>query len=172
MRCVGQHIVVSLWLISSIVYSQERFEAIPESIKTEYRIDFSRLFFSNRFQERLDYNRLQTMLTEIESFNGRLLHSPADILLALQLNDSIQVKLALHDAYLYLRYAVNTKDAASKNDDDALIAEVNSRTQALDQELRQIPDDTLSYYFHVVPQLEPYLFEITSSRRFIYSFNR
>jgi oligoendopeptidase F len=166
MRCVGQHIVVSLWLISSIVYSQERFEAIPESIKTEYRIDFSRLFFSNRFQERLDYNRLQTMLTEIESFNGRLLHSPADILLALQLNDSIQVKLALHDAYLYLRYAVNTKDAASKNDDDALIAEVNSRTQALDQELRQIPDDTLSYYFHVVPQLEPYLFEITSSRRF------
>ena len=57
------------------------------------------------------------------------MHSPEDLLLALELNDSIQVKLALHDAYLYLRYAVNTKDAASKDDDDALIAEVNSRTQ-------------------------------------------
>ena len=166
MRPVWQHVVVSLCLISSIAYSQERFEAIPENIKQEYRIDFSRLFFSNRSQERLDYRRLQSMLMEMESFKGRLGHSPEDLLLALELNDSIQVKLALHDAYLYLRYAVNTKDTASKDDDDALIAEVNSRTQVLDQELRQIPDDTLSHFLHTVPQLKSYLFEITSSRRF------
>ena len=166
MRSIWQRVVVSLCLISSIAHSQEHFEAIPESIKTSYRIDFSRLFFPDRTHERLHYKQLQSMLAEMESFKGRIVHSPKDLLVALELNDSIQARLALHDAYLYLRYAVNTKDAVSKGDDDALIAEVNSRTQVLDQELRQISDDTLLHFLHTVPQLKSYLFEITSSRRF------
>lgn len=92
MSPVWRHVVVSLCLISSIAYSQERFETIPEGIKKAYHIDFSRLFFSNRSQERLDYERLQSMLTEMESFEGRLVHSPDNLLLALKLNDSLQVK--------------------------------------------------------------------------------
>ena len=61
---------------------------------------------------------------------------------------------------------INTRDAASKDDDDALIAEVNSRTQVLDQELKRIPDDTLRFFLQAQPEIKPYLFEIISSRRY------
>jgi oligoendopeptidase F len=163
---VGVHVAVSLCLISESAHTQDRFEAIPESLKSAYRIDFSRLFFANRAEERLDYKRLQSILTELESFKGRLGHSPGDLLHALALNDTILRTLSIHDAYLYLRYAVDTRDAASKDDDDALIAEVNARSQVLGQELRQISDDTLRHFLQAQPELKPYLFAITASRRY------
>ncbi len=160
------YILISFFTISSISFSQENFEPIPKDKQALYHIDFERYFFSSPEREQSDRSILEKKLSELESLKDQISRSPEILLQALRLNDSISVLLAEHDAYLYLRYAVNTKDEKSNDDDITLISEVNSRTQFLGQKLMQISDDTLSMFIKENPELEPYRFEIESSRRF------
>jgi len=157
---------ISILFLSNSSYSQENFEPIPKDKQDLYHIDFARYFFSSPEREQSDRSILENKISELESLGGKISRSPEILLQALRINDNISVLLAMHDAYLYLRYAVNTKDEKSYEDDNALISEVNSRTQFLSRELMQISDDTLGMFITENPELEPYKFEIGSSRRF------
>jgi len=158
---------LALWCcaLAGLAQAQQPFEVFPPEAKAKYHIDFPRLFFATREEERADYKRLEAMLDQLDAFRGEVSKSPEDLLRALELNGQILTKQALHDAYLYVRYAVNTKDEASKRDDDALNAEVPGRTAAFDEALRALPGDRLANFARVEPRLEPYMFEIGATRR-------
>ena len=152
-------------LTSSLVYTQNEFKAIPEESSWKYHINFEKVFFISPGKERESYEALKEMLTRLESYKGRVASSSNNLLNALVLNDSITVQNSLHDAYLYLRFAVNTKDVESSDNESELNSEVYSRTQFLQQELIQISENDLTRFIKEKPELKYYLFAIESARR-------
>jgi len=153
-------------LASSFIYSQEKFEAIPKESLAKYHINFEKVFYKSPEVERKSYSALKEMITRFEAFKGKVANSGVNLLNALVLYDSIIVQDYLHDAYLYLRYAVNTKDIEISNNESELNAEVTSRTQFLQSELMQISKADLDRFISEKPEIKTYLFEIESARRF------
>ena len=154
-----------LFLATGSSFSQEKFTPIPEKDLPQYHLNFERLFFRTPAEEREGYAELQQMITRLEGYKGHLAQSGEILFNALLLEDSILVQQSLHDAYLYMRFAVNTADIESSNREGELSAEVNGRTQFLQNELMQLTDDDLVRLFREKPTLESYRFEIESARR-------
>ncbi|MDR3666669.1 MAG: M3 family metallopeptidase [Ignavibacteriaceae bacterium] len=150
---------------ASNVFTQDNFIAIPKEERTKYHINFIKLFYSSPEAERQSYSSLKEMITRLEGFKGKVANSGTNLLSALVLDDSITVQYSLHDAYLYLSFAVNTKEAVISDYESELIAEVNSRTQFLQTELMQISEDNLTRLMKEKPELNSYLFEIESAQR-------
>lgn len=145
--------------------AQDQFEAIPRGRQPEYRLDFQKNFFRNPGDERADRLVLLHMYARLENLKGRVSGSSGDLLKALQLYDSVVTRYSLHDALLYLRHAVNTRDEVSLNDESALGAEFTKRTQFLQQELMSISADGFGRLARGEPRLEAYRFEVESAGR-------
>ena len=153
-------------LTTSLGLGQDTFEAIPQKSIASYHINFEKWFFKSPATERDSYLLLEAMLIRLEAYKGKVASSRDNLLSALLLNDSIIVENYFHDAYLYLRYAVNTNDEQSSERESEMNAEVNRRTAFLQQELVQIPKTLIDRYIHEKPELKPYLFGIESASRF------
>lgn len=162
----GSSLLLASLLLLQPVLSQEKFEPIPKEAAPQYHIDFARNFFPSAEAEREDRARLLLGLKDLESLKGRVASSADNLLRALQLYDEAQVRFERHDAYLYLRYAVNLKDEASFAEEAALAAEFMKRTSFLQQEMMQIEDRALTSFIAQKPQLKAYLFAIESARRY------
>jgi oligoendopeptidase F len=68
--------------------------------------------------------------------------------------------------YLYLRYAVDTRDEKSRDEGDALDSEVNARTAFLNDALLRLPAARVTGLMKSEPKLELYRYAIESVRRF------
>ncbi|HEX8650390.1 MAG TPA: M3 family metallopeptidase [Pyrinomonadaceae bacterium] len=158
-------LLLSLLLFQPVL-PQEKFEPIPKEIASQYKVDFARNFFPSPEAEKEDRLRLSRELKDLESLKGRVTDSADNLLRALELYDAAQVRFQRHDAYLYLRYAVNLKDEASFTEEAALAAEFTRRTSFLQQELMQIEDLALTRFVAQKPPLKAYLFAIESARRY------
>jgi oligoendopeptidase F len=165
MKQVNFLYIIIFSLVFSLVYSQDKFEAIPKESLVKYHINFEKVFYSSPEAERKSYSSLKEMITRFEDFKGKVANSGVNLLNALVLYDSIIVQDYLHDAYLYLRYAVNTKDIEISNNESELNAEVTGRTQFLQSELMQISETDLDRFISEKPEIKLYLFEIESARR-------
>jgi oligoendopeptidase F len=157
--------LLSLLFLEPII-SQEKFEPITKEAAAQYHVDFARHFFASTEAEKLERSRLYAELKDLESLKGRVAASSDNLLRALQLYDAAQVRFQRHDAYLYLRYAVNTKDETSYAEEAALAAEFTKRTSFLQQELMEIDDQALTRFVAQKPSLKAYLFAIESARRY------
>ena len=163
--CLCGSLLLSLLLFQPAL-SQEKFEPIPKEAAPQYHVDFARNFFPSAEAEHEDRSRLSAELKDLEGLKGRVAASANNLLRALELSDAAEVRFQRHDAYLYLRYAVNTRDEASYAEEAALEAEFTRRTSFLQQELMQIDNQTLDRFVAQKPQLKAYLFAIESARRY------
>lgn len=153
-------------LFCSIVSAQDNFIAIPDNMTDRYRIDFARHFFATPEAEKTARAELDGALKDLESLKGKITSSAGNLLRALQLNDKIQILFIRRYNYFYLRYAVNTADAASNDEASALDAEINRRTAFFNRELIEISDRNLAAFVRQKPKLKTYLFAIENVRRY------
>jgi oligoendopeptidase F len=155
---------ISLFSCPSIC--QDDFIAIPNKTAGQYHFDFARNFFASPEAERAERAKYYAALNELGGLKGKVAASSDNLLHALQLYDKVLVEFIRHYTYLYLRYAVNTRDEASGTAGDELDAEFSKSTAFLQQELMQIKEQQLDRLISEKPALKAYSFAIESARRF------
>ena len=158
--------VLILGLGGSSVYAQEDFQAIPKQLSGKYRFDFARNFFPSPEAETAERKKALAYIDELEKLKGRSTASADNLYRALELFDKVQAGIYRHASYLYLRYAVNTKDEASLNEASLLWAEVAKRTSFLQQEMMALDDAAAARLVRQKPELKAYSFVIESARRY------
>jgi oligoendopeptidase F len=129
-----------------------------------YRLDFTRIFASPE-AEKADRAALARELDALQAMRGTVASDGDHLLLALQRNDAVQTKLARHAMYLYLRYAVDTRDERSRDEGEALYADVAAKSAFLNDEIMAIGDVRLAQLIAAQPKLETYRYAIQSIRR-------
>ncbi|HMF57814.1 MAG TPA: M3 family metallopeptidase [Pyrinomonadaceae bacterium] len=161
--------IASLLLSISLcgtVFGQTGFVAIQPEQAAQYRFNFARNFFASPEAERTNRASLYSALKLLEDLKGKVAATADNLQRAIELNDEVQTKFARHYYYLYLRYAVDTRDTTSRDESNALNDEVNARTAFVQQEMMQVDDRTLSAFTLQKPALQKYLFAIETSRRY------
>jgi oligoendopeptidase F len=157
--------VLTLSLLPRTGPCQEAFEAIPREAALHYHIDFARHFFASPEAEKADRAKLVASLEALESLAGEVIRSADNLETALHLHDSVLIEFNRHYAYLYLRHAVDTADAASLADSADLDTEVSARTAFLRDELMRLDDAAFAAFVAQKPSLEVYRFTIQAARR-------
>ncbi|HSJ89510.1 MAG TPA: M3 family metallopeptidase [Anaerolineales bacterium] len=145
---------------------QDDFIAIPGETAGQYHFDFGRNFFATPEVEKTARSNYYAGLSELESLKGKVADSSDNLLRALRLSDKVLVEFIRHYTYLYLRYAVNTSDEASRRESSEIEAEFSKRTAFLQHELISLDEQVLDRFVRQQPLLEPYLFAIESIRRY------
>jgi oligoendopeptidase F len=164
LRLIAACLIVAMCM--SVAVGQESFVAIAPDQVSQYHIDFARVFFASPEAEKRERAQLYAAVESLANLKTKVTESAANLELALQLNDRVQVQLNRHYAYLYLRHAVNTRDEASLIDASQQDADVTTRTAFLRQELMQLTDRQLAAFVAQRPSLKPYVFAIDSARRY------
>ncbi len=155
-----------LCLLSGYALCQDDFEPIPKDSAAKYHFDFARNFFTSPEAEKAARADYYAGLKELESVKGKVAASSENLLVALRLYEKVLVEFIRHYTYLYLRYAINTKDKASDTESSELDAEFVKRTTFLQQELMRIDEPILNQFTRQNPALKVYHFAIESARRY------
>jgi oligoendopeptidase F len=125
--------------------------------------DLARYYFKTSADEVAARADLDAALAQSDRFKGQI-NSASQLLGALRQNDAVQAIFAKHERYLYLRCALNRKDAAC-DADKALESEVDAKTAFLDPEILAIPEDRLRAILNEEPALAEYRFALSDIRR-------
>ncbi len=147
-------------------YAQETFEPIPESAASQYRFNLARNFFASPEAEKAERRKFYSPLEELEKLKGKVVSSAANLYQALRLSNQVESQFRLHSLYLVLRYAIDTSQEASVEDEGNLRAELRKRRRFLREEILQINDQDLARFFMQQPALKDYSFAIEDIRRF------
>jgi oligoendopeptidase F len=162
---LGLGLAAVFWARPVIAESAPPFVAIPADQATRYQIDFSRHFFASPAQEVEARLSLETALAGLETLRGHVSRSPKTLLRALRMYEKALVDFNRHENYLHLRHAVDTRDAKSADDESALDAEFQRRTNFLRAELMAIDPTRLAHFEKQMPTLRPYHFAVSQARR-------
>ncbi|HKP73212.1 MAG TPA: hypothetical protein VJT82_09770, partial [Pyrinomonadaceae bacterium] len=158
--------LLMLSLLSYPVPCQDNFVAIPNETARLYHFDFARNFFADPEAEKAERANYYAALKELEGLKGKVAASSDNLLRAFRLYDKVLVEFIRHYTYLYLRYAVNTKDEVSDTESSELDAEFSKRTAFLQQDLMRINARVLDKFVRQRPALKGYLFAVESARRY------
>lgn len=158
-------LLLSALLLACPALSQGDFVAIPNETARQYHFDFARNFFAGPEAEKAGRADYFAALRELEGLKGRVAASSGNLLLACRLYDKALTEFIRHYTYLYLRYAVNTRDEAADAESSELDAEFSKRTAFLQQELMQVGGRVLDNFIKERPALEAYRFAVESARR-------
>jgi len=156
--------IVLLALMVIPVHGQEHFEPFPNGSATQYHIDLTRIFASPN-AERADRSTIRRDLAALQALRGHVTGSGENLLRALQKNDALQMRVARHAMYLYLRYAMDTRDEKSREESDALGIEVDAGSAFLRQEILHPSDARLAAMMKADARLKTYRYAIESIRR-------
>ena len=148
------------------VLAQNTFEPIPKQEEAKYHFDLSRNFFPTPSAEEASRATLVQRLKRFSELRGKVTASSKNLLSAMSEFASLQTKIGIHQAYLYLRYAMDTRNAASLDELNKLIAEANRSMGFLGSELMTLDDKTLARFISEAPALKAYAFAIEATRRY------
>jgi oligoendopeptidase F len=146
-------------------FAQETFTAIPKDIATQYHFNFPRNFFASPQSEKTSRFKFYNTLKALQAMKGKVASSADSLYKTLVLNDQANAEFMPHYIYLYLRYATNTKDETSRDEQAKFGAEFTEKTSFLQQELMLIDDKTLARFIVQKPDLKKYSYEIETARR-------
>lgn len=157
-------LTISALLVFS-VNSQERFEPIPANAVSQYRFDLARNFFASPEIEKNERRKFYEPLEALEKLKGKTTDSAENLYQAWRLYDQTEAKFRIHSLYLVLRYAIDTKQIASAEDEDNLRIELRNRRGFLKQEILQLDEQILARFYAEKPELKDFSFAIESIRR-------
>ncbi len=149
----------------SSVFSQTEFEPIPANTASQYRFDLARNFFASPEAEKGERRKFYAPLEELEKLKEKATSSADNLYQALRLYDQVEAEFRIHSLYLVLRYATDTKQVSSVEDEDNLRVELRNRRRFLQQAILQLDDQTLARFFTQKPELKEYNFAIENIRR-------
>lgn len=158
--------MLMLALTAVPVRPQNKFEPFPHDVASKYHFDLSRNFFPTPEAAETDRKALYQALADFSQWRGKLSVSPENLYRAFQSYNLLQAKTNLHLSYLYLRYAMNTRDTASFEAQQKLEAEANRTMGFLPGELVRLDESTLARFMKEQPALKTYAYAIESTRRY------
>jgi oligoendopeptidase F len=130
-----------------------------------YRFDLERYYFSSPEAEVAERAHLRARVATLRASGTRLTTSPAALLRALQLADSVRMESNRHTTYLYLRTQLNTLDETSAQAQSTLESELSAATSVIENALLKLDDARFATWTRTLPALETYRFAIESGRR-------
>lgn len=157
--------ILALIVSAFLAYPQEKFEPIPPNTASQYRFDLARNFFADPETEKTERRKFYAPLEELEKFKGKATISAENLYQSFRLYDQVEAEFRVHSLYLVLRYATDTKQISSAEDEDNLRAELRKRRRFLQQEILLLDDQTLAKFFAQKPELKAYDFAIENIRR-------
>ena len=151
-------------LAIALLLAAASFDPFPNGGAARYHIDFSRIYASPGARQ-ADRARLERDLDRLEAMRGSIGADAKHLLDAMQLNDAIQARAGRQDTDLYVRAAVDTRDAKDRDDDDAMWSEVTAKTAFLRPEIVRLSGEKLASFYAAEPKLRAYESAIESMRR-------
>src|SRR4051812_33548161 len=148
-------------LISSILSAQSP----PAAVPTGQHIDWAKHFFISAAAEKTARQQLYADLDHFQQWKGRLTESGQQLFLALEARDKLSQKVALHEAYLHLKNATDTRDTLSQRDESQLDADYNRQTAFIESEILAISAEKLAQFIAETLGLAKYRFEIEKTQR-------
>jgi oligoendopeptidase F len=140
--------------------------AAPQQPPTSVALsaDLSRYYFKTPEEEVAARAELNAALDQMARSKGQL-NSGSQLLAILRQYDVVRKLFGRHEAYLHLRCALNRKDAAACDADNALQSDVSARTAFLDPEILALSEDRLCQLLNEEPALAEYRFALSNIRR-------
>ena len=140
--------------------------AAPQQPPTSVALsaDLSRYYFKTPEEEVAARAELNAALDQMARSKGQL-NSGSQLLAILRQYDVVRKLFGRHEAYLHLRCALNRKDAAACDADNALQSDVSARTAFLDPEILALSEDRLRQLLNEEPALAEYRFALSNIRR-------
>jgi oligoendopeptidase F len=151
-------------LIAVPVFAQAPFVAIPPERSASYRVDF-RNFYPGPDTEVADRAQTYALLARLKRFEGKVAASPDNLLETLRLTEAVTSRFNRHIIYRQLKVATNTSDAASRQQSNALQADLDGGIAFVRPELVAIDDATLRSFMTRKRELAPYAFVLERARR-------
>ena len=130
-------LIFSLLLFSNAVFCQTEFIAFPKGNSEKYHLDF-KVFYQSGQDAVNDFNKLKETLDKLFLLKGKSTQSAENLLNALQLNDSIQIKYVRLYNYYDLLSRVNREDKLSPALRDNVYNAVNIKSAFFDRELSDL----------------------------------
>ncbi|MEP6707705.1 MAG: M3 family metallopeptidase [Pyrinomonadaceae bacterium] len=157
-------LVLSLTVIP--VHAQTAFEPIPQNIASSYHFNLSHNFFPTPAAAEADRTALYQALADFSRLRGTVAASAENLYQALRSYDSLQAKIGLHWTYLYLRYAMDTRDTASADAAQKLDSEATRAMSFLQPEIVALDESELARFLKAQPALRIYAYAVESMRRY------
>ena len=148
-------------LISSLASAQSPSASVP----TGQHIDWAKHFFISAEAEKTARQQLYADLNQFQQWKGRLTESGQHLFRALEARDKLTQNVALHEAYLHLKNATDTRDTLSQRDESQLDADFNRQTAFIESEILGISPEKLAQFMAETPGLAKYRFEIKKTQR-------
>jgi oligoendopeptidase F len=123
-------------------------------------VDFARHFPSEERQRA----EVQTALTRLESYRGRVARSAPTLEAAIRAYEEALKKFERLAAWLYLHAAIDTANAKAAEAEQILSAELERRTAFFVREVGSIPEATLQGFVRKRPALKRYAWFLQSAR--------
>jgi oligoendopeptidase F len=141
------------------------FDPFPAGSAARYHFDLSRHFFRSPAEELARRRELEQRLERFGQDSPNLLGSAAGLLTALATQDSLDLEVARHRAYLELLFNSDTRNAEAQRSADQLRDAADRRMAAFDSAVAALPDTTLARLEGMRPGLRRYRSAIERSRR-------
>src|SRR6185369_8532766 len=160
---------VALALIAPEVVGQlaakPTFDPFPNGIATRYHFDLARNFFKTPDEETAARRLLISRIEQFQQVANAFPQTAPELLRALQTQDSLDLEVNRHDAYLELQYYSDTRNSDVIQADNELRAISNKASSAFDSALISRPDSWFARLEKVEPGLSRYRFAIENARR-------
>ncbi|MBC7789207.1 MAG: M3 family oligoendopeptidase [Anaerolineae bacterium] len=141
------------------------FDAFPGGLSDRYRFDLDKLFFATPEASAIDRRALLAALEVFGRSTASVARTGDKLFESLQRSDSLTGAVYKHAAYLSLRTAIDTRDAAAQRALDSLGQVADPVGAGLRSALAAIEDTTLARLMRERPELSKYEFLIQSARR-------
>ena len=136
------------------------FDPFPNNSAPRYHFDLARNFFATPAIEAAARTALRARLDRLRAMAPTATRSPAELLQALRLQDSLQREVGKHLAYFSLRSLSNTADAAAQRLSNEFGIAAAPGYNAVDAAIARTPRSRLDSLRAGLPDLAPYVFYI------------
>jgi oligoendopeptidase F len=142
------------------------FDPFPNNSAVRYHFDLARNFFASPAIEAKARSELLGRLERLRTIAPTSTRSPADLLRALQLQDSLQREVGKHLAYLSLRSLSNTRDTLAQRFLNEFSTAATPGYRAVDVAIAATRRSRIDSLRRSLPALERYAYSIDQVYRF------
>ncbi len=136
------------------------FEPVPANLVEAYRFDLTGNFYPDEAAWQKDMDTARSMVDKLESYRGRLLESPKDLLGYMDIfRDFTDLRTKLY-AYGEFVFAIDTEDRGPYEAYLDLMADQGARTSFARVELLSLSPETFEKWLKEEPRLLPYRYRI------------
>ena len=144
---------------------KDDFQPIPPAEQAAYHFNYAKVFFASDAAEANAVKSLDAQAKRLQALKGHVLASPQNLYAALKESDDFGVLFDRVYAYLQLKYSVNTKAVAYRDQSNALDSRLSPQITFVNDEVKNVTPAQMRQYLAAYPPLRPYRYVIEESVR-------